>query len=912
MPDGNSKIVSEPYLSLVVTARNDDHGGNLLRRMQIFVDGWLAQARRYRIPSELIIVEWNPPADRPPLAEALRWPADTDPCEVRFFVVPPEVHNRYQHAPSLSLYQMIAKNVGIRRARGRFILATNIDILFSDELAAFLGSQQLRTDRMYRIDRHDAMSDVPAEAPIEDQLAYCRSHLIRVNRREGTFEVTPDGGPVLSSIDVAPAGSGILFGHGWFSPERFETTGRFRWAQEQAEILLEASGDSITRLAVDLEPGPATCGRPLDLEVLTDDGTSVARVTIDARTRLQLTLPAPPPPRLVFRAAGTFASPNTNPRSLCFRVFSLARDLESSDAPSTPQAVLEAPSRSSRMLAWWRNLQYLIRKLANGGPLVSLTIPVSPKLRRTLKNYVDRGGFIGMMRGQKRRPAVEPVTPAPLAEATPAVETTSGEAALPVCCPDFLHTNGCGDFTLIAREHWFNLRGYPEFDVFSMNIDSVFCFAAHYGGAVEEFLADPMRIYHIEHGSGSGWTPEGQQKLYERLAVKRIPVLDNENVLQWAAQMRRLSSPMIFNHEDWGFAEIALNESAPGNGARKQGSQLASSATAVPAGSSNRPPSSGVQSSSEMGAKAQDAVGLGLMPRYHPVFALLTPYSGEPAPGFVIDFLGIKTRCEFLGGAVASAMPGAPDEPNEEYFEWIDLLESIMAAKEQFTMMELGAGYGRWSIRAAAAVRQLRRLPFHLVAVEGEPRHYQWLQQHMVNNHIPPDACTLINGVVSDHRNDVLFYVGSPSGDSNEAASWYGQAIIKGYEAPDKSRSGDYEGQEVVTLKSGWKSIRTRSHLLTDILPDTDRIDLIDLDVQGEELKVIAAAIETLDRRVVRLHIGTHAHDIEVGLRQLLRQHGWTCKADYPCAQTNQTPWGPVQFVDGVQSWVNPTRLPGL
>ena len=163
------------------------------------------------------------------------------------------------------------------------MLATNIDILFSDELAAFLGSQQLRPDRMYRIDRHDAMSDVPAGAPIEEQLAYCRSHLIRVNRREGTFEVTPDGGPVLSAADVASAGSGILFGPGWFSPERFGPVGSFRWAQEQAEILIEPSSDSTVRLAVDLEPGPATGGRPLDLEVLTDDGRSVARVTIDTR-----------------------------------------------------------------------------------------------------------------------------------------------------------------------------------------------------------------------------------------------------------------------------------------------------------------------------------------------------------------------------------------------------------------------------------------------------------------------------------------------------------------------------------------------------------------------------------------------------------------------------------------------------
>ncbi|MCU1334850.1 MAG: hypothetical protein JWO19_431 [Bryobacterales bacterium] len=544
----------EPYFSLVVAARNDDHGGNLLGRMQIFVDGWLAQARRHQIPSELIIVEWNPPGDRPPLAEALLWPTDAGPCEVRFITVPPEIHNRYQHGANLALYQMIAKNVGIRRARGRFILATNIDILFSDELAAFLGTQQLRTDRMYRIDRHDAMSDVPAGAPLEEQLAYCRSHLIRVNRREGTFEVSPDGAPVLSSLDVASPGSGILFGPGWYAPERFESVGRFRWAQDQAEIHLDTSHDSITRLMVDLEPGPGTGGRPLELEVVTDDGKPVARVTIDSRTRMHLTLPSPPSPRLVFRTLGTFASPNTNPRTLCFRVFRVERDATTESveiASGQSQATLKAIPATSRALMSWRNLQYVIRKLADDGPLVSLTVPVSPRLQRILKNYVERGGFTGMIRGARVKPPVEP--------ATGAVATSDS-----VRCPDFLHTNGCGDFTLIAREHWFNLRGYPEFDVFSMNIDSVFCFAAHYGGAREEVLAEPMRIYHIEHGSGSGWTPEGQQKLYERLALKRIPVLDNEDVLQWGAQMRRLNSPMIFNNEDWGLANLDLPETVPG------------------------------------------------------------------------------------------------------------------------------------------------------------------------------------------------------------------------------------------------------------------------------------------------------------------------------------------------------------
>src|ERR1700730_784280 len=121
----------EPYLSLVVTARNDDHGGNLLGRMQAFVNAWIGQAQRYQIPAELMVVEWTPPADRPRLRDALHWPPDFGPCQVRFIEVPRELHSRFTHAEALPLYQMIAKNVGIRRARGQFVLATNIDILFS-------------------------------------------------------------------------------------------------------------------------------------------------------------------------------------------------------------------------------------------------------------------------------------------------------------------------------------------------------------------------------------------------------------------------------------------------------------------------------------------------------------------------------------------------------------------------------------------------------------------------------------------------------------------------------------------------------------------------------------------------------------------------------------------------------------
>src|SRR6266481_6896768 len=107
-----------PYLTVVATARNDDHGGNPLYRMQLFVDGLISQCDRFKLPAELVLVEWNPPADRPRLAEALEWPASDGYCAVRIVEVPNELHSRLAYSNRLPLFQMIGKNVGIRRAHG--------------------------------------------------------------------------------------------------------------------------------------------------------------------------------------------------------------------------------------------------------------------------------------------------------------------------------------------------------------------------------------------------------------------------------------------------------------------------------------------------------------------------------------------------------------------------------------------------------------------------------------------------------------------------------------------------------------------------------------------------------------------------------------------------------------------------
>jgi hypothetical protein len=280
-----------PYLSIVATARNDNHGGNLLRRMQIFVDACINQCKRHNLASELVIVEWNPPADKPKLAQALRWPEDTGPCEVRIIEVPPEVHNRYRHAAALPLYQMIAKNVGIRRARGEFILVTNIDVVFSNELMAFIAARKLEHGRIYRVDRTDVDQNVPVDGTLDEQLAHCRDHVIRLCARDGIFRLTPEGFRAKEENDISAPESGVYFGAGWFEVETY-TTERFRWIRDEAEVFLKVpEGGGV--LALDLEPGPGVGTLPQRLLVLADSGNTIAELRIMGRSVVRFSIPRP-------------------------------------------------------------------------------------------------------------------------------------------------------------------------------------------------------------------------------------------------------------------------------------------------------------------------------------------------------------------------------------------------------------------------------------------------------------------------------------------------------------------------------------------------------------------------------------------------------------------------------------------
>ena len=130
---------------------------------------------------------------------------------------------------------------------------------------------------------------------------------------------------------------------------------------------------------------------------------------------------------------------------------------------------------------------------------------------------------------------------------------------------NYLHTNACGDFTLMSRDAWFSIRGYPEFEAFSFNIDSIGILAAHYAGYEEVALLPPCVCFHIEHGVGSGWTPEGEKHLFNRLEKAEILNPEWPVLMPLVDEMRKEERALEFNNVNWGLADIELPERTLGD-----------------------------------------------------------------------------------------------------------------------------------------------------------------------------------------------------------------------------------------------------------------------------------------------------------------------------------------------------------
>src|ERR1019366_6668978 len=291
-----------------------------------------------------------------------------------------------------------------------------------------------------------------------------------------------------------------FWGQGWHCLEHAGPE-KFRWVSQDAELVVRTTGRKRC-LALLVEPGPGAGYRPFQLQIALSNGEVLARALVKGLTYVKVPIPASrgSVAALLLTTTEGGLPVAGEPRILNFRIFACGCAAgAASSMPAAPERPWTAVTVESR--------------------------PPDIDWAARLKEH--RRVIAGMGR------------------------------------PVAVHMSACGDFTLMAREHWFDLRGYAEFDQFSMNLDSILCYAAHHAGAREQLLPDPMRIYHIDHSAGSGWTPEGEDNLYARISQQGIQSVSYRDLVALITQMRSLDAPIIFNMDDWGLAAFTFPETAP-------------------------------------------------------------------------------------------------------------------------------------------------------------------------------------------------------------------------------------------------------------------------------------------------------------------------------------------------------------
>jgi hypothetical protein len=94
-----------------------------------------------------------------------------------------------------------------------------------------------------------------------------------------------------------------------------------------------------------------------------------------------------------------------------------------------------------------------------------------------------------------------------------------------------------------------------------MKLDGLLCYAAHYAGAREIVLKDPMRIYHLDHPARSDGAIIALSRRETDSRNLQLPLIQYRT---WVEQMQKIRHPVFFNDSSWGLAGENLVETVIG------------------------------------------------------------------------------------------------------------------------------------------------------------------------------------------------------------------------------------------------------------------------------------------------------------------------------------------------------------
>ena len=284
----------------------------------------------------------------------------------------------------------------------------------------------------------------------------------------------------------------------------------------------------------------------------------------------------------------------------------------------------------------------------------------------------------------------------------------------------------------------------------------------------------------------------------------------------------------------------------------------------------------------------------------HPVFSRFPPWRGHVAAGYVVNFVGQLIDVEFLRGfswATLDRMVDRYESPGygqiyEETFEWLIMLEAILAAKDTFTMIDLGSGFGRWLIGGACAARLHRpELKLRLIGVEPQSDHHQWALKHFTDNGFDPRQHKLIEAGVATSSGSAFLV------DSPDPSGFWGQYVTADASDSAQHVPGSFSKPvRLVTLKA--------------VMQGEGVIDYIDMDIQNAEKTVVPANMDLLTRRVRRMHVETHWPETHRICEIAFRSAGWHIVHSFPPNTVADSEFGKIEIPGGgVLTVVNPRTL---
>lgn len=277
-----------------------------------------------------------------------------------------------------------------------------------------------------------------------------------------------------------------------------------------------------------------------------------------------------------------------------------------------------------------------------------------------------------------------------------------------------------------------------------------------------------------------------------------------------------------------------------------------------------------------------------------------------PTPGFITDFIGVRTSPEYLpyaahlAGNVVANLPVPDDSLHAETIEYAALARVVESMRDdRFRMFELGAGWGPWLSAAGVLARRRGVREIHLVGVEADPGRFVFLQRHLAENGLRP-AGDAPSSVVADVRCDLF-----------NGAAWWQPTVMY---FPQVDSANDHGG--AATTHSAGADYRglalehrpVQAYALADLVRRFGPVDFVHVDIQGGEYELLSRSMEVLRGSVRFLFVGTHSRKIEGDLIALLLANNFRLLNEKPCRFDPETPRPTLEGMttrDGSQFWSN-------